>query len=258
MGDQGVRLLENLLSYGGKVVMLTITAPGADRLPFDRSICGHPAGHKCSGPQGCKVNETARRHFNESAMRNWSALWNRVRVQVYREHGPGALRLLAYAPEPQQRGVLHFHLILGAATAREYAALVRAAQLLKLNAGGYGWGFVDTRPVHGQLHEAVQAAVYVAKYLTHHEKSNGLRALVVNGEAPRRAVYVAATLTKNTRCTMRNLRSRRFAYMETGRQLSCADAELWRARRAWSVLFGESMRGGARFALGLVVDADVP
>jgi hypothetical protein len=232
MGDQGVRLLENLLAYDGKVAMLTVTAPGADELPFDTALCTTEGPHKCSGRIGCRVNPAQARRFNEQSMRAWSQLWAAVRSAIYREHGPGALKLLAYAPEAQARGVIHFHAVLGAKTAVEYAAMVAAARHLQRLAGGYGWGFVDTNPVHGQLREAGAAAAYVSKYMLRPDKAGGVRELVTSGQAPRRAVYVATSLTARTRCTMRNLRARRLVYAATGERGTCAEVERFMAQWA--------------------------
>ncbi len=55
--DWRVVLLENLIAYGGKAVMFTLTPPGADVLPWDRSKCGHGVG-KCSGPAGVRCSSS--------------------------------------------------------------------------------------------------------------------------------------------------------------------------------------------------------
>lgn len=249
MGDQGVRLLENLRAYDGKVRMLTITAPGADRLPWDVASCGHTAG-ECSGRLGCRVVPSIARAYNEQSQRAWSMLWNSTRGRINRRLGAGALRLLAYAPETQARGVIHLHLILGAETPRERHALEMATVELKRLAAGYGWGFVDDgrqrksgrehgRPVAagGPLWEPLQAASYVAKYLTHPDKRGGVRELVMSGQAPTRAVYVSSSLTRRTRCTMRNLRTRRYLYRTLGEHYPMWEVEgvrdFLRCRRLW-------------------------
>lgn len=63
--DWRVVLLENLIAYGGKAVMFTLTPPGADVLPWDRSKCGHEVG-ECSGPAGCIVRAPDRWRWNAS------------------------------------------------------------------------------------------------------------------------------------------------------------------------------------------------
>ena len=250
MGDQRVRLLENLLAYGGLTCMLTLTAPGADALPWDEQACAHLGQHRHSGTRGCRVEATALRRFNEGSMRAWSALWNVVRSRVNRDHGTGASSLLAYAPEPQQRGAIHFHIVFGAGSPRERAALDDIARDLATIGAGYGWGRVhrpeaddvgtrpDGRTANGlALYEAARAACYLSKYLSGEAKS-GVRELVVSGQAPRRAVYVATRLTMRTRCTMRNLRTRRYAYMVDRVRLPMPEVESWlrdyKLRCMWS------------------------
>jgi len=250
MGDQRVRLLENLLAYGGLTCMLTLTAPGANALPWDEQACAHLGPHRHSGTRGCRVEATALRRFNEGSMRAWSALWNVVRSRVNRERGTGAASLLAYAPEPQQRGAIHFHIVFGAGSPRERAALDDIARYLATIGAGYGWGRVhrpeaddvgtrpDGRTANGlALFEAGRAACYLSKYLSAEAKS-GVRELVVSGQAPRRAVYVATRLTMRTRCTMRNLRTRRYAYMVDRVRLPMPEVEAWlrdyKLRCMWS------------------------
>jgi len=129
-------------------------------------------------------------------MRSWSQLWNAIRSRVNREHGTGAAALLAYAPEPQQRGAIHFHIVVGAGSPRERAALDDIARDLATIGGGYGWGRVhrpeaddvgtrpDGRTANGlALFEAGRAACYLSKYLSAEVKS-GVRELVVSGQAP--------------------------------------------------------------------------
>ena len=129
-------------------------------------------------------------------MRAWSALWNVVRSRVNRERGTGAASMLAYAPEPQQRGAIHFHIVFGAGSPRERGALDDIAHDLATIGAGYGWGRVhlpdadearkrpDGRTARGlALYEAGRAACYLSKYLSAEAKS-GVRELVVRGQAP--------------------------------------------------------------------------
>lgn len=229
LGDQGVRLIENLASYDGRTVIVTITAPGVDVLPWDVEHCAALGPHKCSGHLGCRVVPKLAREFNEAAMKAWSSLWASVRVSVAEKFGTGRALLLAYVPEPQLRGVLHYHVVLGARSARDRAALNYATRLLRRRASGHGWGAVHY-PEQGRsgvvkLRNGVQAAAYVGKYLTKAESVKGLTALVLDGSAPTRAVYVSTRLTRDTRCTMRNLRSRRYLHHLTGHRLPMRDVE---------------------------------
>ena len=52
--DQAERLRQNLAAWDGKTCLVTLTAPGAYELPWDRSKCP-PGEHVCSGKLGCRV-----------------------------------------------------------------------------------------------------------------------------------------------------------------------------------------------------------
>jgi hypothetical protein len=46
--DWRIVLLENLIAYAGKAVLYTLTPPGAEVQPWDRSRCSHPTAVPCS------------------------------------------------------------------------------------------------------------------------------------------------------------------------------------------------------------------
>jgi hypothetical protein len=52
--DQAERLRANLAAWDGKTCLVTLTAPGADVLPWDGRRC-RPGKHRCSGVHGCRV-----------------------------------------------------------------------------------------------------------------------------------------------------------------------------------------------------------
>lgn len=252
LGDQRKRLWANLLAYGQPVVMTTITAPS---MAWDPTFCTHGAGEKCSGAIGCRVEATRARDFNLRASKAYSAMHHAAKQAVDREFGRGVLRRLAYAPELQARGVVHWHVVLGAGSPREkWAAEMYVRHLARL-APGYDYGFVDRgkpcrwrgrTPVRFKLEERPSwvAANYLSKYLTKVDGA-GLRELVVKQEAPPRAVYVDRTLTggpDGTRVTMRNLRLKRAIYVAWRVEVSAAEAEaVWGLLRAFD---GVLMEGG--------------
>jgi len=201
-----VRLLENVLAYNGAVVMTTITAP---TLPWDCDGSTHP-GLKCSGKLGCRVVDSIAGDFNWSASERYSKLHKAAAQATYREYGAYPVRL-AYSPELQSRGVIHWHVVLGfrgPGEARRARFYVRKLHELS---GDYGYGFIDRKL---RATPCGKAAAYVSKYLTEESKPGaGLREVVLDGTAPSRPVYVSQRLTATTRCTMRNLRRRRAAYM---------------------------------------------
>lgn len=221
--DNRVRLLENLHSHRGRMVMTTITAPS---LGWDERHCRALGAHKHSGALGCRVDRKRAVAWNRDAATRLSALHKAAYQRVYRQVGPRACRRLAYVPELQLRGVVHWHVILAFETPRERRAVRLYVTYLHDLARNYGYGFVDRK----LRAEAVgKVANYVSKYLTKQRGTAGLRELVLRGEAPKRAVYVALSLTAVTRCTMRNLRRRRYIWVVWKTNVSCVDVDLiWR------------------------------
>jgi hypothetical protein len=243
--------VHNLAAFDGGTCVITITAPGAVDLPWDTQACGHRLdGSECSGKIGCRVDAEAARRFNEGAMKGWatgevdaegellldadgnpvreggwSSLWESVRVTLYEKFGPGRSPLLAYVPELQERGVVHLHLILGARDPVGRIVVRAAGKLLQSRAHRHGWGFVDAKPAR-KLRSGGAAAAYASKYLAPTSGGKpGVSELVMSRQAPTRVVYVTNRLSASTRCTMRNLRSRRYLFMVTGETFELADVE---------------------------------
>lgn len=213
--------------------MVTLTAPGADVLPWDRALCRHPASERCGGARGCRVAAADARRWNRTADRRWSLLWDAAAQAVRRRHGPGALRLLAYSCELQRRGVLHWHFLLGVGSARERGAAHHLIENIARLAPSYGYGHVDRKAARAER-AGVLAAWYAAKYMSKESLAGGIGELVLSGDAPARPVYVASRLTVRTRCTMRNLRLKRAAWCRWGAQLRPAECEaVWRLHRAF-------------------------
>jgi hypothetical protein len=242
LGDQRQRIWANLLAYPGNVFMVTITAPS---IPWDPQYCTHATSVKCSGTLGCRVDAERARAFNLASARAHSSMHRAASEAVRRKQGSGALQRLAYAPELQARGVIHWHVVLGVATPREKAAAHQYVNELHRLAPSYGYGFVDRgrpvkwrgkTPVRFRLEErpAHRAAAYISKYLTKVAGESSLRELVVRQEAPQRSVYVANALTSKTRYTMRNLRIRRAIYVQWRVTLPPAQAEaIWQLQRVF-------------------------
>jgi hypothetical protein len=234
--------------YGGEAVLLTITAPGAEVLPWD----------------GDQVERQAARAWNLAAPKQWSAMHRRLAVVLAR----CGLKpnLLAYAWAFQKRGVLHLHLALGAQTAAEAYAAKVYGQLLKGDrerseaarvagkdgpvdlergwAKEWGFGFIDVQPMR---RGSRGLASYLAKYVCKDGVSGRpeLAETVDHSDVPARPIYISRRLTGATRCTMRNLRLRRYywrawACRQTG-LLTCEFAEDL-AARGMKVLGGRLVR----------------
>lgn len=212
--DWRIVLLENLIAYDGKAVMYTLTPPGKDVLPFDRSRCTHHPSVACSGKHfGCVIEEQARRAWNASCQRRLSRLYETVQAAVKREVGVRA-NVLAIGKEAQKRGAVHVHYVLGVETREEKAAakafrrhLERLSRKQRYLFGHVNGKFVRPKP-------AREAAAYLSSYFLggrgHKAK---LTEAVLNVELPRLPLHVSRRLTAVTRTTMRNKRRQRQLYM---------------------------------------------
>jgi hypothetical protein len=202
-------LLENLIAYEGKAVMYTLTPPGQDVLPFDRTRCRHLPSVACSGRLGCVIEQGARQAWNESCQRRLSRLYEAAQAAVKREVGVRA-NVLAIGKEAQKRGAVHAHYVLGVETRAEKAAakafrrhLERLSRMPRYSFGHVNGKFVKPKP-------AREAAAYLSSYFLggrgHKAK---LTEAVLNQELPRLPLHVSRRLTAVTRTTMRNKRRQR-------------------------------------------------
>lgn len=117
---------------GSTGVWLTLTAPGADRLPFDPSQCSHGPGVACSGSIGCRCEPMALARWHHGLGLRWSHFMTEVRRLL-----PGLDVQFFKTWEEQLRGALHAHAMLrlmGVVTERRFRAAVRLA------AHRYGFG----------------------------------------------------------------------------------------------------------------------
>jgi hypothetical protein len=99
----------NIGALGGSVVLITITAPGADRLPWS---CERDHPH--SGARGCRVKADYADAWAEYAPGNWKRLRDAARKAVKDAGLPAAALVLERVWEPQKRGVPHLHVVAGA------------------------------------------------------------------------------------------------------------------------------------------------
>lgn len=156
---------------GCRAYFFTLTAPGADVLPWDRSQCRHSGGVTCSGSIGCVVEELALAVWHDDI----GIRWSRVIEDVRRELNPGETGLplrersirLEYMRtwEPQKRGALHAHSMArleGVCSDRRFRAVLKEAAL----AHGFG-GQVDVQTIDiSDPEQAARTAGYIAKYGT--------------------------------------------------------------------------------------------
>lgn len=182
----------NLAMLHGPVVMVSITAPGEDRLPWDEYHCSHRRPHKHRGPAGCRVQERAAREWADTCSMRWGML-RRAAVSFTRRYAPAPPIILERVWEPQKRGVPHLHIVLPFATpAQQETARIYAEQLARL-APEYDFGFVDTRlkPI-----TALDAARYLSSYLTgrNSRKKDSIRENIANPIMPRSLIWLTPAL----------------------------------------------------------------
>jgi hypothetical protein len=256
--DQAERLRVNLAAWDGKTCLVTLTAPGADVLPWDRSKC--PAGaHECSGRLGCRVHWISAASWNATVTRRLGDLLKLAREQTRRRHGRNArVYVLGYVCEAQKRGVFHPHVVLGYRTAADRAALETFRRALRRRRGSHGFGtgrrgsFDAGKP---DRFRASDAGRYISKYLRPDGAKTSFVPLLeaVSRITPRdpetgrhkhlvRPVYVSPTLTRLTGVTMGYLRFRRWAWHAWGGGVE--HDELLLAYRLWRVFGAILLRAG--------------
>ena len=233
-GDEFRKFKGNLTAYGGRIMLVAVTAPGADVLPWEGDLVERRAAWAW--------NRTASRRFARLLEAAQVVGDRHVRRRGWRGQFP---RIVARAWAPQKRGVWHVHLALPAESEIErvwsrtvvqfiYAAQRREATLpaaerqtlLELEyrfgivtRGFYGWGFVDRKAarrlghVRGEL-GALRAAKYLAANVARYLGDNVVGG--ASGQAlPGRSVrsHVSVRLTRTTGVTLRNLRRVRFLHV---------------------------------------------
>lgn len=219
LGDWRTVLMTNFSAASESVEMVVVTAPGADRLPWDRSKCSHGDGVKCSGKHGCVPEAGPLAEWNGTAPGRWTALHRAAAAATRRKHG--SFKLVSRAWEPQSRGALHQNAIVRTGTAREMASAATYRRQLARLAPKYGFGFVDRKR---RVVTALHAARYLSKYLTEGGKQTGIGDLAARGDCPKVIARVDRELTRQTRVTMRWCRENRIHYAMS-RNLKCEPHE---------------------------------
>lgn len=177
----------NLAALGGSVVLLSLTAPGKDRLPWDCS-----REHVHSGARGCRVKGDYADLWAAAAPGNWKRLRDAARRAVERRGLPTAALVLERVWEPQKRGVPHLHVVAGARDELELeAAAAFHEELLRL-AQDYGFGrqLHITRPM-----DAAEAARYLAGYLLGRSRRKGtIRANLGDPRMPASLIWMTPAI----------------------------------------------------------------
>lgn len=177
----------NIGALGGRVVLISVTAPGADRLPWS---CER--AHKHAGARGCRVKADYADVWAKHAPEQWKRLRDAARKAVDAAGLPTAALVLERVWEPQQRGVPHLHVVTGARTPLELAAAERFHQELRARAVEYGFGpqLHITRPM-----EAREAARYLTGYLLGRSRKKGtIRANLGDPRMPSSLIWITPAI----------------------------------------------------------------
>ncbi len=229
----------NLAALRRPVVLISITAPGAERLPWDETYCfekhGRKRKHKHRGPDGCRIQQRAAREWADTCTWRWQKLRAAAALATKRatEHmADGGLRpvILERVWEPQKRGVPHLHIVLPYGTYEEQMVAHCFANELAQRAKEYDFGYVDAKrdtlaPFGRRLKPvaAEEAARYLSSYLTGRKKKgtktkSSIRENIADPIMPRSLIWLTPKLTsqgtvtatgKPTFVTMRTLRRAR-------------------------------------------------
>lgn len=147
---------------------VTLTAPGAGVLPWDRSRCSHSAGVECSGSIGCVVEADALARWHDELSQAWSHFVTDLRRLL----NPGLSGAVSSWPvrleffktyEAQLRGALHVHSMMrleGVVRDRRFRAAFRLAAFRN----GFGRSLDCVMVDISQSMEAARKAGYCAKY----------------------------------------------------------------------------------------------
>lgn len=206
--DQRTKIFRNLEAYVGATALVTVTAPGQDRLPYGED------GERClPGPL---------RAWNYMAPKKWRSLHRVASQRAKRAANGERWCVLAKVWQEQRRGALHVHLVVPMATPAQRAASRVYADALHENRGAHDFGFVDRKLV---VRAPEKAAGYISRYVS--------RELAVCRELPGHVVDVARVLTAQTGVTVRTLRAARASFARGAARL---DSEAPTPQPCWEQL----------------------
>src|SRR5690349_2907101 len=100
-------LRENLSLVRGMTRLVTLTAPGADRLPWDEDHCRWMGPHRHSGPRGCRIQVEAASEWASDLGQRFHQLCMAARKRA----GVREPVVCARAWEAQNRGAPHCHMV---------------------------------------------------------------------------------------------------------------------------------------------------
>jgi hypothetical protein len=251
--DRGHCLVAGLEQWTRSCAMVTLTAPGRDRFPFEPQHCRVQGRHRCSGKLGCRVNAWDAAHWNAPMLKNWTALRNECQQVVSRAGLPSPV-VLGFVVEVHKRGLFHLHVIVGwDPTPEGRAGYDRFVDELASRCERHDFGPNLDRGKPNRF-VAADAARYAAKYVRPQEAKGSFIPTLIHVESvtPRnpntgrlasvvRPVFVNPKLSKLSGVTMRYLRWRRYAFVVWGRRPLPPEDELRLIYAAWCLFPGSDL-----------------
>ena len=207
--------------HNGPHVSFVVTAPGADKLPWDEAVCAGRGPHEHDGTAGCRCSEFELSAWHSEAEKNWSRLLQAVQQRLVRKFGRRAF-VIVRVWEPQARGAWHVHVVVSVKSGGDELVALRFGVHLRAQARGSGFGDVlgyGLADRSGRVNRKVYAkgrstGRYLAGYFVDDptsRKASLLESVRRASWVPRRAVWVSMKLLRLSGVTMRVLRlSRRW------------------------------------------------
>jgi len=178
-----------------------MTAPGADRLPWDEAACIEEGPHHHTAKIGCRAQRIPVMLWEAAVPGNWKREHEAALKHLWRRGM--ASPLITWIDEDQARGVLHRNVLLEEGpAARAYHAFMIA------RASKYGWGFVDRKR---NVAVGAQAVAYLTGYVVakgggKRERKTDLSAAAGRAARYRRVWATSPRLTKKSGVTMASIR----------------------------------------------------
>jgi hypothetical protein len=212
--DKKIAMSSGLLKSPMGWIEMTLTAPGADVLGWDKAYCNHIEAMQCSGKIGCKVNDIEGAEFNTACPSNWNRFMQDVRRAFKVEVQYGKVF------EAQTRDVLHIHALLVGVPNMPIKSIKKTIfSLAKKH--GFGRQLVVKRVVGDSPMDRVRAVGYVAKYLTKGSKT--LKTISVKTGEIKTGGYRDFTQSRNFGDTLKEIRSKRLLHWQSAQIIEGAE-----------------------------------
>ena len=202
--------------HDGPHVSFVVTAPGADRLPWDERACSWRGPHRHDGKAGCRCSGLELADWHDQAEQNWTRLLQLVQQRVAREFGRRT-PIIVRVWEPQERGAWHLHVVVSVKDPAGELLAMRFGMHLRAEASRLGFGDIlgfGLADRTGRINRKVYArgrstGRYLAGYFVNDptsRKASLLESVRRASWTPKRVAWVSPKLTGRSGVTMRVMR----------------------------------------------------